>query len=93
MAALDSQPRKRSDVKWKRTGKSAILLDLRTGDYFELNEIALAIWRMLDGKSSLAKVAGKLAQSYGAPEKVVERDIIHFVSELRKRKLIDADKS
>ncbi|MBA3766787.1 MAG: pyrroloquinoline quinone biosynthesis peptide chaperone PqqD [Acidobacteria bacterium] len=80
-------------MKWKRTGKSGILLDLKTGDYFELNEIALAIWRMLDGKSSLAKVAGKLAQSYAAPEKIVEKDVIHFVSELRKRKLVDVGKS
>jgi coenzyme PQQ biosynthesis protein PqqD len=93
MAALDSQPRKRSDVKWKQTGRSGILLDLKTGDYFELDETALAIWRMLDGKSSLAKVVGKLAQAYAAPEKIIEKDVTHFVSELRKRKLIDDGKS
>lgn len=88
-----TQPRKRPDIKWKRIGRAGILLDLKTGDYFELDEIALAIWKMLDGKTSLAHVASKLAQTYDAPEKTVEKDVVRFVSELRKRKLIDTGKS
>jgi hypothetical protein len=72
-------------------GRAGILLDLKTGDYFELDEVALAIWKMLDGKTSLAQVADKLARTYAAPRpEVVERDIIRFVSELRRRKLVEA---
>ena len=93
MAALETRPKKRPDIKWKRIGKAGILLDLRTGNYFELDEIALAIWRMLDGKLSLAEVVDKLARAYESPRKTVERDVVAFVSELRKRKLIEAGKS
>jgi hypothetical protein len=71
-------------------GRAGILLDLRTGDYFELDEIALAIWKMLDGKTSLAQVASRLARTYAAPRpEMVERDVVRFVSELRRRKLVD----
>jgi coenzyme PQQ biosynthesis protein PqqD len=83
------QPRKMPHIKWKRIGQAGILLNLKTGDYFELDEVALAIWKMLDGKTSLANVAGRLTQSYAASKKVVEGDVIRFVSELRKRKLIE----
>lgn len=84
------RPSKRPDVKWERVGRTGILLNLETGDYFELDEIALAIWKMLDGKTSLAQVAGRLARTYAAPRpEVVEQDVISFVSELRRRKLIE----
>ncbi len=92
MAASNIQPRKRANVKWKQIGRAGILLDLRTGDYYELDDVALSIWKMLDGKTSLAKVASRLAESYDASEKTVERDVAQFVSELKKRKLVDASK-
>ena len=93
MVALDTQPSRRTDIKWKKIGRAGILLNLKTGDYFELDEIALAIWKMLDGKTSLAKVTSKLIKTYSAPRKTVEKDVVRFVSELQKRRLIDAGKS
>ncbi len=92
MAASNIQPSKRADVKWKQIGRAGILFDLRTGDYYELDYVALSIWKMLDGKTSLANVASRLAKSYDVSEKTVERDIAQFVSELKKRKLVDASK-
>jgi coenzyme PQQ biosynthesis protein PqqD len=89
MATSVARPVKRSDIKWKQMGKVGILLDLKTGDYFEMDEIALAIWKKLDGKTSLAKVASKLAKSYSAPQHTVEKDVVRFVTELRKRRLVD----
>lgn len=93
MTVLDQRPKKRLDIKWKRIGKAGILLDLTTGNYFELDEIALTIWGMLDGKKSLEKVVLALARKYSCAPKVVERDVIDFVAELRKRKLIETVKS
>lgn len=93
ITALDKRPTKRPDVKWKRIGKSGILLDLTTGNYFELDEIALTIWGMLDGKRSVAKVVDSLAQKYSCPRKTVEKDVMGFLAELRKRKLIETVKS
>lgn len=87
--ALDTRLRKRPGIKWKRIGKAGILLDLRTGNYFELDETALAIWTMLDGKSSLSRVVDRLARAYACPRQTVERDVVSFASELRKRKLIE----
>lgn len=93
MAASATQPGKMPDIKWKRIGKAGILLNLRTGDYFELDEIALAIWKMLDGRTTLAEVVRKLAQTYDTPQKTIEKDVVGFVAELRKRKLIDTGRS
>ncbi len=93
MTALDQRPAKRRDIKWKHIGKSGILLDLTTGNYFELDEIALTIWQMLDGKKSVAKVVDTLAKKYSCPLKTVERDVMGFLAELRKRKLIEIVKS
>ena len=76
-------------VKWKPTGKTGILLNLQTGDYFELDEIATAVWKQLDGKTTVSDVVRKLSRTYSAPAEAVEKDVIRFLSDLRKRKLID----
>ena len=89
--AVSAMPRKRPDVKWKQTGRTGILLDLQSGDYFEVDEIGVAVWKMLDGKTSLEQVASRLATKYSAPEQTILKDIARFIAELRKRKLIDAD--
>jgi Coenzyme PQQ synthesis protein D (PqqD) len=88
---MTSPPRRRPDVKWKKVGRSGILLDLNSGDFFEVDEVGLSIWRLLDGKSSVEAVSGKLARSYSAPPATIEKDVRRFVSELRKRRLIEAD--
>ncbi len=93
MAASITQPKKMPEIKWKQIGKAGILLDLRTGDYFELDQIALDIWKTLDGRTPLTEVARKLAKTYATSQKTIEKDIIRFVSELRKRKLIDTGQS
>jgi coenzyme PQQ biosynthesis protein PqqD len=90
MAALPIRPSKH--VKWKQTGKTGILLDLKTGDYFEVDEVALAIWKMLDGKRSVEQITGKLARLYNAPQSTLEKDVKNFVGELKKRKLIETRK-
>ncbi len=86
---MTAAPRKRSNVKWKQLGKTGILLDLKTGDYFEVDEIALAIWKMLDGKTSADQVVISLAKRYAAPPKTIEKDVMQFIAELTKRKLVE----
>lgn len=93
MASTIVLPKRKSDIKWKQVGRAGILLDLKSGDYFEVDEVGISIWRMLDGKTSVESVADKLAKTYAAPRGTIEKDVFRFVSELRKRKLIETGKS
>jgi len=84
----DTAPRRHPDIRWKRTGKTGILLNIDNGDYFELDERGMAIWTRLDGRTPLATVSAKLAKSYGAKPADVARDVTSFVALLKRRRLV-----
>ena len=89
MAAAGDAPRKNPTVKWKPTGRTGVLLNLQTGDYFELDEVGVSIWKLLDGKTSQDELVRKLARSYRAEASTVKKDVTRFLSELKKKKLIE----
>ena len=92
MIARRTCPQPHPDVRLKRLGKTGILLNIRTGDFFELDEPALSIWQRLDGKTEPAAVARQIAEAFNAPVAVVERDVKGFITTLRRRDLLDGRK-
>ena len=81
-------PARHSYVKWKTTGATGVLLNLMSGEYYELDGPAIAIWKAIDGRTPVAGIVKKLATTYGAPPTAVARDVTAFLATLRKRKLI-----
>jgi hypothetical protein len=57
-------------------------------ELYSLNESGLAIWKQLDGKSSLRQISSNLAQEYEGPITEIEQDVVGLVSELLKRKMV-----
>jgi hypothetical protein len=86
---LSSVVRKSPAVKSKRTGNTGILLNLVTGNYFEVDEIGFLIWKMIDGKTGTDHLVSRLVAIYDAPPSEIEKDTSRFIAELRKRKLIE----
>lgn len=81
--------RRKAAVKWKKIGDGGILLDLHSGDYYELDATALSIWKLIDGRTTARGMAERLARHYAAPPATVEKDVKRFLLELKKRGLIE----
>ncbi len=81
-------PAKHAHVKWKKTGTTGVLLNLTTGEYYELDGPAIAIWKAIDGRTPVERIIKKLATAYGAPPKAVARDVVAFLATLQKRTLV-----
>jgi hypothetical protein len=81
-------PARHPHVKWKKTGATGVLLNLVSGEYFELDGTAIAIWKAIDGRTPVAGIVRKLATAYGAPPTAVAKDVTAFLATLQKRKLI-----
>lgn len=78
----------RANLKYIESETSGFLLDLLSGDYFELNSAALQVWRSFDGKSSLRKIAKEFSATRHVPLTTTEQAIKEFVAELQRFKLI-----
>jgi len=81
-------PAKHPYVKWKKTGSTGVLLNLLSGEYYELDATAITIWKAIDGRTPVAGIVRKMATAYRVPPRTVEKDVTAFLAALQKRKLI-----
>lgn len=65
-----------------------VLLDRESENYFGLDEVASRIWKALEETSSLMEVLNILIDEYEVEKKILEHDIIIFVTELEKNGLV-----
>jgi hypothetical protein len=84
----DSRVERKADVPWKRLEDSVMILDLASGDFFELDELGSRIWRDLDGARTLAEQARVIADEYGVALETACSDVIEFVTELDAKGLV-----
>lgn len=66
-----------------------VLLQLDTGEYFGLDEIAERMWTLLVEHGDLAVVEDRLLEEFDVERDVLSRDLRHLVDELIQRRLLD----
>jgi len=57
-------------------------------ELFTLNNAGRAIWNKLDGKRNLKELLEALSTEYEAPLDEIERDLIGFMKELIRRRIV-----
>lgn len=57
-------------------------------DLFTLNETGQAVWRRLDGQTSLARVIADLAEEFEAPPGEIEAGVVALMEELVRRRIV-----
>ena len=75
------------DVLSRELDGEVVLLDLRSGRYFGLNETAAAVWTMLKDGVDDDEMAGRLVEEFDVTTQRARDDIDAFVSVLLERGL------
>jgi hypothetical protein len=57
-------------------------------ELYTLNETGQSIWQKLDGHRTLGDVAVLLAEEFNTPLPDLEKDVLGFVGELTKRRIL-----
>jgi hypothetical protein len=70
------------------TKEGAVLLEMTTGDCFELNHVGAEIWAALAKGDALADVIAALAGRYDLPASTIEADAQALIDDLRGRGLL-----
>lgn len=58
------------------------------GELYSLNDIGKAVWERLDGKTSLKNLISSLAQEYEGGAGEIEADVLGFMGELVRRRIV-----
>jgi len=75
--------RRLQDAVWAKLGDGAVVLDMHTGQHLELDAVGFFIWKFLDGKSSLGKIAREMAKRFRVTERTAFTDLGKFLSTLQ----------
>jgi len=90
MRTLDQQtpPCQASGVVAQQAAGKWVLLDVKTGHYYALDEVAGRIWQLCDGKRSVQQIAEVVCEEYDTDGRAVGDDVAAFVSELAGESLL-----
>src|SRR5712692_10452836 len=76
------------DASYEVVAGEAILINLKTGVYYSLNEVGTLFWNMLDGQRTIADCAQQIAADYEAPVETVTNDLFELAQNLVKENLV-----
>ncbi len=86
---LDSKMRVPQNVVYRKFAYETVVLDLKTGKYYGLNQTAGRILDVLGGAANPRLAAAVLAAEYGRPEEDVQADVVAFCADLLARGLLE----
>jgi hypothetical protein len=84
---LSHVPKRRPGVEIEVVGDQAVMLDADGTVARGLNATAAQVWALVDGRRTVAQIAREL-QAAADPERV-ERDVLAFLTELERRRLVE----
>lgn len=69
----------------------AIMINLESGNYYNLNSTGTDIWDCIEKGISLEQIALDLAQRYDGDQTQIENSVAELIGELRREELIISD--
>jgi pyrroloquinoline quinone biosynthesis protein D len=88
VSELAARLRRQDGVLAQEAEGRTVLLRLDDGSYYALDEVGAMIWELCDGERSVADVIARLCAEFDAAETTVTVDVVEFVDELRRERLL-----
>jgi Coenzyme PQQ synthesis protein D (PqqD) len=76
------------DVVARDISDGLMLVNVQTGAAFKLNWVGAAIWKRLDGKSTIDVIVAGLGTLYQVGAETLRRDVTSLLEELERQGLV-----
>ena len=68
-------------------GDEAVILDIESGYYFQLNPTAARIWALLEAPISVASLCAKLREAFDVDAVTCRAEVVEFLELMQSKKL------
>ena len=85
---LETMIKQTGDMDTSDIDGEKVMMDLDTGSYFMLNEVATHIWDLVETPMKVEDVVTHLLSEYDIDEVTCKEQVVGFVDELYKRELV-----
>lgn len=79
-------------IIWRIIENRALILDLETGFYYNLNRIGSLIWKSLAEGDNLGNALNKIKRSYNVSDQKLKKDSDELIKDFVKEKLVEVKK-
>ena len=69
-------------------GNEAVILDIQSGYFFQLNRTAALVWGLLETQISVGDLCAKMAEAHSVDPAICRDDVMEFIADMRERGLI-----
>jgi len=76
------------DALYQLLGGEAVLLNMKTEQYFGLDEVGTRVWEVLVEAGKVDVIVARLVAEYDVDEVILRRDVGALLAELMQAKLI-----
>ncbi len=76
------------DVAFQQIGEEMVLLNLKTGKYFSLDEVAARMWMHLMETHNLQATLEKMLEEYDVERERLQLHLNDFIAQLKSHELI-----
>lgn len=90
MPALNAHSRLRAipEQVSSELGKEVVILHLKNGVYYGLDEVGVVIWRKLQTGSSVADIVSSITAEFEVDAEQCENDVLKVLSEMLEAQLV-----
>lgn len=78
------------DVSLTEVDDESVLLDLKSGQYFGLNDVGTVLIQRLLAGESVEQAVGHIETEFNAPAEQIARDVTALISEMSSKQLLQA---
>lgn len=61
-----------------------VLLNIETGDYYDMNPVGSDMWNMLEQPSTMGDICAQMTESFDIEPDKCRQDVANFLSEMSK---------
>ena len=79
------------DAVFRELDGEGVVLDLRSGLYFGLNEVGARIWCLIEQHGEVGRILAALADEFDAPEARLRQDLLALIEQLREKGLVHVE--
>ena len=72
-----------------RLADEIVILDLKSGIYYGLDEVGVRIWELLQTPQLIGEIRDTIATEYDVEPTVCERELLRLLQDLAAKKLIE----
>ena len=89
MMTLETRVSVPNEVLFRQLGDEAVVLDLRSGRYYGLDEVGFRMWSLLQQHGEMWAAFQALLDEYDVTEQELLDDFFGFVAALESRKMLE----